>query len=165
MSMKKKWMIFSLALALLGASSVGTAYAYFTTNARADGEYGIELGNDTDITEDVDDLTKSIAVRNNENSQAVFVRVKLFYPDEGGSPVSQVFVEGEDGWEVPARADGFYYYTPIVEPGESTTTLRASIQVKGDFEADSFNVIVVAESAPVIYDENGQVVLDPNAWA
>ena len=41
MSMKKKWMIFSLALALLGASSVGTAYAYFTTNARADGEYGI----------------------------------------------------------------------------------------------------------------------------
>mgnify|MGYP001086047891 FL=1 len=163
MSMKKKWMIFSLALALLGASSVGTAYAYFTTNARADGEYGIELGNDTDIT--VDDLTKSIAVRNNENSQAVFVRVKLFYPDEGGSPVSQVFVEGEDGWEVPARADGFYYYTPIVEPGESTTTLRASIQVKGDFEADSFNVIVVAESAPVIYDENGQVVPDPNAWA
>ena len=38
MSMKKKWMIFSLALALLGASSVGTAYAYFTTNARADGD-------------------------------------------------------------------------------------------------------------------------------
>ena len=107
MSMKKKWMIFSLALALLGASSVGTAYAYFTTNARADGEYGIELGNDTDITEDVDDLTKSIAVRNNENSQAVFVRVKLFYPDEGGSPVSQVFVEGEDGWEVPAARMAF----------------------------------------------------------
>ena len=76
--MKKKWMIFSLALALLGASSVGTAYAYFTTNARADGEYGIELGNDTDITEDVDDLTKSIAVRNNENSQAVFVRSSCF---------------------------------------------------------------------------------------
>ena len=108
--MKKKWMIFSLALALLGASSVGTAYAYFTTNARADGEYGIELGNDTDITEDVDDLTKSIAVRNNENSQAVFVRVKLFYPDEGGSPVSQVFVEGEDGFSRFIRAIPYNFY-------------------------------------------------------
>ena len=57
---------------------------------------------------------------------------------------------GED-WS--QAADGYYYYSQILSPGETSGELLIAID-NMDRE-QSFNVIVVQESAPVIYDENG----------
>lgn len=151
--MKKRMLALSL-LILVGLISVPSSLAYFTTNAHADGSYGIELGNDTDIDETVEDLTKHIVVDNHEESQPVFIRVKLFY---GNEAVSNVSIDGTD-WSL-GEGD-FWYYANPVDPGSSTSELTASIQIKNADDKIDFNVIVVSESTPVIYDENNNPSAD-----
>lgn len=152
--MKKNIFGFSLLLALIGLVSVPSAYAYFTTYADAEGEREIMLGNDTDIEEEVNDLTKHIEIANNEDSQPVYIRVRVFWAE--GTNVDNVYINGENWSE---GSDGFWYYSEIVDPGQKTTELTASIQTKGDKKPD-FNVVVVSESTPVIYENNNPRPMD-----
>ena len=154
--MKKRLLAFSLLVALILCSGISSAYAYFTTNVEADGSGSLELGNNTDITEEVDGLTKHIVVNNLEDSQPVFVRVQLFHGDFG-VPVS---VEGK-GWS--NGGDGYYYFDSIVEVGQSTSELVAGIQSQKD-SVDNFNVIVVAESRHVVYEDGNAPVNGPGYW-
>lgn len=157
--MKKKVIGFSFLLAMIGFISVPSAYAYFTTYADAEGEREIMLGNDTDIEEEVNDLTKHIVIANNEDSQPVYIRVKVFWAE--GAHVDTVNIGPADSndsrWS--EGTDGFWYYSEIVEPGQSTAELTALITVKGDKKPD-FNVVVVSESTPVIYENNSPRPMD-----
>lgn len=62
--------------------------------------------------------------------------------------------------------DGYWYYSDLVQPGETTGTLNIKIpqELLGDVTEDTeLNVIVVQECAPESYDENGALL--PNGSA
>ena len=64
--------------------------------------------------------------------------------------------------KVPA-ADGYDYYSGIVAPGASTEEMQIKIDSTG--LKQDFNVIVVQECTPVLYDADGNPYADWNAVA
>ena len=57
--------------------------------------------------------------------------------------------------------DGYYYYADIVEGGQTTEPLDVKIENIPE-DAKDFNVIVIHESTPVQYDEDGKPYADWN---
>lgn len=145
---------FLLALAgvLVLASGIGAANAYFTTYTEARGGVTLSLGSTTSIEEKVIDKTKQVQIVNEAGSQPVYVRVKAF----AGSAYTLTYTsEGAAAW-LPG-SDGYYYYNRILSGGEATDVLRIEIGglPEDPGEDETFNVAVVYESVPVIYDQNG----------
>ncbi len=153
-----------LAITLVAGASIGTAWAYFTTYATMKGGVTLSLGDTTKIREDVKGSEKTVTIVTEPTSQPVYVRAKAFKSDEFELeyPVS-------DGWTYN-EGDKFWYYDSILEPeidkdtGEpkegSTSPLQVKISrkiVEGEEvqEGDSFNIIVVYETVPVTYNEDG----------
>lgn len=64
---------------------------------------------------------------------------------------------GDSKWT--PGADGYYYYSDIVAPGESTTQIDVSFAFPEEEPAD-FNVIIIQECTPVLYDEDGNPYAD-----
>ena len=142
--------VLALAAACTVASAgIGTAWSYFTTYAEAAGGYTIHLGDRTEIREDFTDWTKHVAISNEESSEPVYIRVRAF----SGSQYTIVY-SGE-GWTL--GSDGYYYYNNIVNGGGTTGVLNLKIEgIPEEPEAmESFNVVVIYESTPVKYHEDG----------
>lgn len=93
------------------------------------------------------------------DSEPVYIRVKAFC----GSEYSLVFSDESGKW-TPGE-DGYYYYSDIVNGGGTTDELLVKIEnVPEDVtDADSFNVVVVYESTPVLYREDGTPYADWNS--
>ena len=146
----------AVTLSLVLSASLGSAGAYFTTHVTARGGYPLELGNETTVHEEFDSWTKHVTVTNREDSQPVYVRVRAF----AGSEYTLQYSDAAGKW-TPGE-DGYYYYSDIVNGGESTGELHILIGniPQGSQEAVSFNVAVVYESTPVLYDENGSPYAD-----
>ena len=156
--MKKKGIILTAAAvcsALIIASSIGSAFAYFSTYERALGGYVVHLGDYEEITEEFKDWTKNVVVTNKANStESVFVRVKGFAADN----VTLVYSANGD-WT--PGADGYYYYSKLLAPGESSSQIDVSINhIPLDKDAKSFNVVVVYEAAPAKYQPDGTAIPD-----
>lgn len=157
---KRRYFLVVLALATIMTAGIGRAWAYFTTYAQAYGGKTIHLGDETEITESFSAETKHIQIASEAGSEPVYIRVKAFagkdYTENGvidHTPVGS----GEDWTE--QKADGFYYYVKPVEGGSSTSVLELKIpDLKGRENKDPLNVIVIYESTPVRYDENGDPV-------
>ncbi len=146
---KKVWLT-AAAIALAGGISLNGAIAYFTTSVSADGGHTLKLGSTTNIEEEFGDWTKDIKITNTGDVDC-FVRVKVFAG-------SQFTLEiGGNGWT--SGADGYWYYKDPIEVGAMTESLFAKIQIPEEF-AEDFNVAVVQESTPVLYDENGEAYAD-----
>lgn len=140
------------ALILAGGAGVQEAMAYFTTYVTAAGGHPVTLGYETEIEEDVEDMTKHIVIANTGESDC-YVRVKVF----GGSQFPLTISPGE-GWS--QGADGYWYYDEILPVGEKTSVLLAAIEeIPEDYEG-TFNIIVVQECTPVLYDEDGSPYAD-----
>ena len=140
--MKKKTLILAaLAATLTMPAAAGSAWAYFTTYTEARGGYPIELGDTTTIREDFSAWTK---------------RVKAF----NGSEYTLTYTDSSGKWT--PGSDGYYYYSDMVNGGEATGGLDIKIgNVPESVEdAASFNVVVVYETTPVRYDENGRPYAD-----
>ncbi len=151
-----------LAAALILSVSLCGAVAYFTTSISASGSVQIELGPNTDIVEpDISRWTKHVVVTNNDDSkQSVYVRVKAF----AGSEYTLQY-SGE-GWTIDS--EGFYRYSDPVAPGGQTENeLLIKIDNIPENAADrgGFNVPVVYEATPVLYDEAGEPYADWNLKA
>lgn len=146
-------------VAVLGIS-VKDSLAYFTTYARARGGKELALGNAADIEEEYDGQ-KHIRVSNQGNADC-YVRVKVF----AGNLVELTY-SGSSQW-APGD-DGYYYYSDVVPAGGTTEELLVSIQVSEAIKEleSNFDVIVIQECAPVMYDENGQPypVSSAEVWA
>ena len=158
---KKTTYLAALSVALVLSASMGSAWAYFTTNVTAQGGYRLRLGNTTTIDETVTEGTKHVSILNSEDSQPVYVRVRAF----AGSDIQNTLVYSGANWS--PGADGYYYYSEIVEPGQSTGVLdilipKLQAPVEGTEEPQDFNVAVIYESTPVQYDENGDPYADWN---
>lgn len=153
--MKKK-RYYPAVLALTSAvmvtgAGIGKTWAYFTTFSEAAGGYTIHLGDQTEFTEEFSDQTKHLVVTSDADSEPIYVRAKAF----SGSPYPLTY-SGE-GWTL--GADDYYYYGSVVNGGESTQALDiriSNIPMDGEkAEKDYFNVVVIYESTPVKYHEDG----------
>lgn len=140
------------AFCMITAASVKEAAAYFTTYVSAGGSHVVNLGSQTEIHENkVTNMTKHIFITNNSQTNDCFVRVKVF----AGDLLKISFKDtSESGnlWTY-SEEDGYWYYGPILPAGASTEILDAKIEVPENFDQDSFNVVVIQECTPVIYDE------------
>ncbi len=145
-----------LAALLVAGSSLSAAWGYFTTYTQARGGLPIDLGHETEIHEDVSDMTKHLVIENKEESSPVFVRARGFSDSE--HPLTYSAPEG--GWK--DGGDGFWYYEKPLQPGESTTKLDVKIGLPGGEpeDGDEFNVVVIYESTLALYDAEGNPYAD-----
>ena len=151
-----------LAVILVLGASVQGAMAYFTTYANADGGFVIHLGNKTEITETPPtDWTKHLVVGNQDGSVPVYVRAFALAGDNYTLTYSSPDGKWSDG------GDGYWYYSEILLAGESSSVLDVkigNIPAKENLEGgEKFNVVVLYESTPVIYDADGNPSCDWSA--
>lgn len=156
----KTFWLTAAALLLVGGMGLSETMAYFTTYVEAQGGYPVELGHETEIKEDVGDLTKHISI-SNVGSVDCYVRVKVF----SGSLLDIEYLGTQDGsgnayWT--KQSDGYWYYKDIVPVGGKTEVLQAKITVPEGFENEvtSFNVIVIQECTPVLHKADGTPYAD-----
>ncbi len=153
---RKNILLAALAFALVLTAAVGSAMAYFTTNAEAKGGCAIELGGKTTVKEEFSNWTKHVSIQSEPDSEPVYLRVKAFC----GSEYELIYSDGSGKWT--PGSDGYYYYSDIVNAGETASTLDIRIgQVPVEVrDADSFNVVVIYERTPVQYQEDGSPYAD-----
>lgn len=161
----KRILLALLALALAATTVLPAAMAYFTTNARATGSRQLKLGGTTTITETMAEWTKQVTISADTGSQPMWVRARA-YPAE---LVDSILAETADDWE--SSEDGWWYFTtPLAKPADNeaaipgtvTDTSRLLVKIEpvkvdevGQIP-DAFDVVVVYESAPVLYGEDGE---------
>lgn len=161
--MKKKSMILPfLAAGMILSSSIGSVWAYFTTYVEAQGGYTLSLGEETSIEESFSSWTKHVTIKADADSGPVYVRARAYcsaYPVE----------YSDAGGKWTPGSDGFYYYSDMINANEATEELLVKISdVPSDkVEQKDFNVIVIYETTPVQYREDGSpkdaVEIDWNA--
>ena len=146
------------ALILVTAVTIGSAMAYFTTYVTAKGGYVVELGfTKTEIEEEVEYGEKIIALTNTGDFDC-YVRMKALTGDAYKD--SLVYSEPENAGRWTPGADGFYYYSDIVAPSETTSELVVRFSFPAGNEPIDFNVIIIQECTPVLYDESGNPYAD-----
>ena len=142
-----------LALVLVMSFHIGESMAYFTTYATAKGGYWITLGSSSEIREKMVEWDKYIQVENTGETTS-YVRIKVFT----GSAYELKYTDKSSGKWTLAQ-DGYWYYSDPLEPGAMTGELVVSIKVPEELAA-SFNVTVIQESTPMLYDEEGTPYAD-----
>lgn len=168
--MKKNMFLLALCLVLLLVPAVDGAWAYFTTYTQARGGHPLVLGEKTEIKEEFSAWTKHISIENTGDRGAVFVRARAFCDSDYTLIYSDKSGKWSDG------KDGFWYYSDIVNAGEATEELLVKIDgvpvgedgkpVDKDGkpleDGAQFNVIVIYECTPVLYNEEGNPYADWN---
>lgn len=153
---KKNLCLAAAALTLAMGVSVGGAMAYFTTYAAASGGARLSLGNTVTVPEEqVVDWTKHVTIQNTGDVDC-FVRVRAF----AGEKYQDGLTYADDNGKWSPGEDGYYYYSDVVPAGGEAEELR--IGVDNMDSEESFNVIVVQESTPALYDEQGNPYADWN---
>lgn len=153
---KKTWFLAAAAVILALTAAVDDAWAYFTTYAQAKGGYTLSLGDKTTVEEEFSAWTKHVVIANSEDSEPVYVRVKAFC----GSEYALVYSDENGKWS--PGGDGYYYYKDVVNGGGATDELLVKIeQVPEDVsDASQFHVVIVYETVPVLYREDGTPYAD-----
>ena len=142
------------ALGMTAALTLEGAAAYFTTYVSAGGSQVVRLGSSTEIHEDVSQMTKHISIENASAENDCFVRVKVFY----GGDLEVVYSDTENNWYEGEA--GYWYYRPILPAAQTTTGLDVKINVPEGYDRDSFNVVVIQECTPVVFDGTGNPTAD-----
>lgn len=147
----------ALAAVSVLAGSAGSAWAYFTTYVEAQGTQTITLGDETTVDEDFSNWTKHVVIESDADSKPVYVRARAYC----GSKYQLVYGAGAK-WS--PREDGYYYYSDILNAGQKTDELLVEIRnVPEDVtDVSEFNVAVIYETTPVLYDEDGNPYADWN---
>ena len=153
---KKPLIMAAATLALIGTLAVGSAMAYFTTYSTAGGGVTMNMGfTETIPNEEVDENGKHITITNTGDYDC-FVRVKAF------APVELTYNAPDGGWT--DGGDGYWYYDEVLPAGE-TTSHELNITYKfpsGDEKPEEFNIVVIEECTPVLYQEDGTPYADWN---
>lgn len=142
------------ALGMTAALTLEGASAYFTTYVSAGGSQVVRLGSSTEIHEDVSQMTKHISIENASAENDCFVRVKVFH----GGDLEVVYSDTENNWYEGEA--GYWYYRPILPAAQTTTGLDVKINVPEGYDRDSFNVVVIQECTPVVFDGTGNPTAD-----
>lgn len=154
------------AVALVSLASVGSANAYFTTYVQAGGGYTVELGDRTVIQETVSNWVKHFSVTSQADSEPIYIRARAFsgsqyilqYSNPDNTPEGAgTWVDGRDGYWYYSNPDGSL---KVVNGGESTSELLIEITNPPENNTVTFNVVVVYESTPIQYHEDGTAYAD-----
>ena len=176
---KRNLILIALMFALIICATIQPAIAYFTTYVRAKGGHEVTFGDTTKITEEFSGWTKKVTIANEDGSEPVFIRAKVLY--EGKYTIA---VSGT-GWTA-LQGDGYYYYgvspsdLTILEGGKDTKEYPLCVEIQGIptkssaegadntafdqlKDGESFSVVVVYESTPVRYHDDGTAYADWDA--
>lgn len=137
--------ILPLILAIL--IGVPETMAYFSTYVETKSGKPVRL-NETipSFKEELDGINKHLTLSPGENSDPIFVRVKVIVIDSLKDRVSYQIPEGYEGkWET-RNDDGYLYYKEVLKVGDKAE-LDVIVDVT-DLEIDEFNVIVIYEYVP-----------------
>ena len=156
---RTKIVILTAALLLCLTVGIGMSAAYFTDYESARGGAVIDLGGQTELTEEVKDGNKIVSIQNTGDTDMI-VRV-MIYGDKGR--ISSI---AADGWI--EGSDGAYYYGKVLPSGESTRTLTVNVRT-GSSDTDDFEIIVVHEGSRAVYAGDGQpaeeqTLAAPDGW-
>lgn len=149
--LKRRLGLMAVAIGLIAAATVAPAMSYFTTYATAKGGYTLNLGESTSMKETFAEWTKHITIANTGETEC-YVRVKAF----SGSQYPLYFSSESSLWSL--HKDGYWYYNAILPAGTvmpESEALAIEIHRMDEASVQDFNVIVIEEAAPVLYDENG----------
>lgn len=162
--------LFALAAVSVLTMGINSALAYFTTYTVAEGGHTVHLGDRTQIRESFDSWTKHLTVTNDAGSEPVYVRARAFCARYGFhyAAASDRWTTEKGSWNeiVPGGGDEYFYYKEMLKGGESTDVLDVVIEIPVKEEGvvfeegESFNVIVIYESTPVRYREDGTPYAD-----
>lgn len=149
------------ALVMTAALTLEGVSAYFTTYVSAGGSKVVSLGSSTELVDEVVAMIKQISVKNLSGNEC-YVRVRVFYAEETGIKVTYIY--DKEKWEYNST-DGYWYYQEILPADGTTERLDVKIDTDGldTDKIDNFNVVVVQECTPVVYDEDGKPTADWNA--
>ena len=104
--------------------------------------------------ETVDKDGKHVTITNTGDYDC-FVRVKAF------APMELTYTAPNGGWK--AEDDGYWHYKEVLPAKESTSELNISYKFpEGKDKPEEFNIVVIQECTPVLYDENGNPYADWN---
>jgi len=149
------------AFALVMGLSVGTVMAYFTAVDTAAGGVDLDLKFTTTVpNEEVENSQKMLTLKNT-GVEDCYVRLIALAGEQFQGGLEYIEPAGDGRW-TPGPG-GYYYYSEILAPGESTTQLNVKFAFPEDpeeGEQDDFNIIIIQESAPVLYDEEGKPYAD-----
>jgi len=145
----KKPLLMIAALALVVALSIGLTSAFLTstrglTNTFTPGEVSCKVHETVSINEDTNKKEKSAIVVENTGTIPAYIRVAVVANtvDAEGNITGSANVSGSlggEGWVL--GADGYYYYTKIVEPERDTSNL-----VKAPIPLSNIQVTVLAQA-------------------
>lgn len=158
--MKNKTICLAIAaLALAGSLTVGSTLAYFTAFDTAAGAVPLELGfTETVPNETVENQAKTITIENKGNYDC-YVRLKALTGDKYAGCLKYAGTNWSEG------EDGYWYYSEILTPGASTEAIVVDISEAFAKADTDFNVIIVQECTPVLYDAEEQPYADWNVVA
>ena len=92
----KVMLMSAAALGMTAAMTIQSASAFFTTYVSAGGGQTVSLSSETEILEDVSQMTKHIMIQNTSQSNSCLVRVKVFYAEP--FTIEYTDVEGNGNW-------------------------------------------------------------------
>lgn len=159
---KKPLIMATATLALTGTLAVGSAMAYFTTYSTAGGGVKMNMGfTETIPNETVDQNGKHVTI-SNIGDYDCFVRVTAF------APVTLTYNTPDGGWtEMVDENDknvSYWCYDDVLPAGK-TTEQELNITYKfpeGNDKPEEFNIVVIQECTPVLYDKDGNPYADWN---
>lgn len=164
--MKKKTIktacLTAAALVLSAGLTVGSAMAYFTTYTVSDGGVKLHLGAvKTEIGEQVNipEKRKELQLTNTGEFDC-YVRLKAVTGDAYKDGIVYSEPDDKGNWTPGVSSEGYYYYNDILEPGETTTRLDVNFRFPAGEEPADFNVIIIQECTPVLYDKDGNPYAD-----
>lgn len=188
---EKKWnalrtaLLTAVAVMLVLSAVMGSAWAYFTTYARAKGGYPILLGHEEHDEEKFSDWQKKLSITISEDSRPVYLRARAFCSDQypllySDEEIPKKTVSNDDlphfNWvEKDFDGETWWCYTDLYSPegtgkdkdkdGKEDIKPAEPLYVRikdvpadateGAMEGDEFNVIIVYEATEVQYDKDG----------
>ena len=156
----------ALALVLLFGSTLKDSLAYFTTYTRVRGHWPVTFGPDTEIEEKIEDLTKKIQIENTGETDC-FVRIRAYFGKDMVALSKVEEADAKDGVAHWTQDGDWWYYSQVLKPGEKTCELAMTFAPTKDLNldqvVDTFHVIIVQETAPVLYRPNPDGTRTPYA--
>ncbi len=172
---KYRRLLVFVSLILLVTVVVPNASAYFSTYTQTSGKKLISLGDDSKIEEEkVENGIKTIVISADENSSAIFVRVKAIHIDTITTDMSETKAGNYD----PAKwfkSGDYYYYVDALDGKEGTSlvqsaTLDLTVNIPSTINRDEVHVVVyeaivatAAENSPSLWNVGANVIEGGNS--